>query len=208
MSDKKNAVTIHAPPKDDETPSQAVARAVLDPTTASAVLTGQLFDAKADTAYDIGDLVIELEAQCEAVNRGDLRSLEKTLVSQVHTLNQVFYESTHRAIRNRDAGYFDAFETYMKLAFRAQAQCRAAVDSIGELKSPRSVAFIRQANVAHNQQVNNGDPALARPRETAVSPNKLNGIGHEQSLDVSYSKATGRVDPTMEAVGTVNRTED
>jgi len=48
-----------------------------------------------------------------------------------------------------------AAESYMRLALRAQNQCQATLRTLGEIKSPKNVAFVKQANIAKNQQVNN-----------------------------------------------------
>jgi hypothetical protein len=44
----------------------------------------------------------------------------------------------------------------MNLAFKAQNQSRATIDSLRNLKQPNQTAFIKQTNIAHgHQQVNN-----------------------------------------------------
>ena len=51
--------------------------------------------------------------------------------------------------------YLDATDRYMRLALKAQAQCRATVETLAEIKNPPTL-FARQANIAHGpQQVNN-----------------------------------------------------
>jgi hypothetical protein len=52
--------------------------------------------------------------------------------------------------------YLEAAGKYMKLALKAQSQCRTTVEAIGELKNPQPVAFIRQANIGKAVQMNNG----------------------------------------------------
>jgi hypothetical protein len=52
--------------------------------------------------------------------------------------------------------YVNAAETYMRLALKAQSQCRTTLETLAGIKNPASVTFVRQANVAHGpQQVNN-----------------------------------------------------
>jgi hypothetical protein len=44
----------------------------------------------------------------------------------------------------------------MRLALKAQSQCRATLETAAAMKNSQPVAFVRQANVAHGpQQVNN-----------------------------------------------------
>jgi len=62
--------------------------------------------------------------------------------------------------------------TYMRLAFKAQSQCRATWETIATIKHPPAVAFVKQANyAAGNQQVNNGTPEPARARENEFYQN-------------------------------------
>jgi hypothetical protein len=90
------------------------------------------------------------------------------------------------------------------MAMKAQSQCRATLQTLGELKAPRSIAFIRQANLANGpQQINNGVPT---PRgETPNPTNKLLEAGNGEWLDTGTAGASGAVDPSMGAVGKVDR---
>ncbi len=72
---------------------------------------------------------------------------------QARTLNIMF----RRAAINMGE-YLEATETDLRLALKAQAQSRATVEALAEMKNPRAVAFVRQANIARQQQVNNGAP--------------------------------------------------
>jgi hypothetical protein len=60
----------------------------------------------------------------------------------------------------------------MRLALKAQRQCRATIETLVMAKNPAPVTFVKQANVAHGpQQVNNGPPAEAsRARESENRP--------------------------------------
>lgn len=71
-------------------------------------------------------------------------------------LNAIFNELARRAANNMGT-YLGTTETYLRLALKAQAQSRATVEALAEMKKPHSVAFVKQANIAHGpQQVNNG----------------------------------------------------
>lgn len=59
-----------------------------------------------------------------------------------------------RAHMNMDK-YLDATDRYMRLALKAQGQCRATLETLANLKNP-PVVVARQANIANGpQQVNN-----------------------------------------------------
>jgi hypothetical protein len=110
-----------------------------------------------------GNVADALEATIEAVRGGDLSALEAMLVSQAFALQSVF---TDCATRARAQNSREASGTLMGLAMKAQAQCRATVQTIGELKAPRSTIFAKQANVNNGgqQQINNGADAHANAR--------------------------------------------
>lgn len=89
----------------------------------------------------------------ERVNRGNLGDLEAVLTAQAITLNAVFTQLSHRAQLNMGE-HLDATDRYLRLALKAQGQCRATVETLATLKNP--TVFARQANIAHGpQQVNN-----------------------------------------------------
>jgi hypothetical protein len=106
-----------------------------------------------------GDIGITAAAQSlrrtvTAVNRGDLRCAETMLVGQAGALNVIFAELARRAALNMGE-YPEAFERYMRLALKAQGQCRATLETLAAIKNPP--VFARQANINHGgqQQVNN-----------------------------------------------------
>ena len=71
----------------------------------------------------------------------------------------------------------NAAETYLRLALRAQAQCRATLETLAVIKNPQPVAFVRQANIANGPQQVNNAPAQpgesSRARESENQQNKL-----------------------------------
>ena len=102
--------------------------------------------------------------------------------------------------------YLEAFEAYLKLALRAQSQCRATLETLAEIKHPRSVAFVEQANIAHgHQQVNN---APTRADEIENSQSKLLEQTDGERLDTGTTSTAGGADTPMEAVGAINRAKN
>lgn len=98
--------------------------------------------------------------------------------------------------------YMDATDTYMRLALRAQNQCRTTLETLATIKNP-PVVFAKQANIAHgHQQVNNELPRTPTP---ADHPNKLLEHEHGEWLDTGATSAAVLGDQTMEAVGALNR---
>ena len=154
------------------------------------------------------DRMLEVGA---AVNGGSLATAERLLFAQAATLNVLFAELTRRAALNMGK-HLDATETYLRLALKAQAQSRATVQTLAEVKQPRTVAFVRQANIAQQQQVNNGAPVShARTEESPKPANELlEDTTHEQQQRMvpGAQAAPARGDPAVEAVGAVHRAED
>jgi hypothetical protein len=97
------------------------------------------------------------------------------------------------------------------LGLKAQAQCRATLQTLFEMKNPQPVAFVKQANIANGpQQVNNGVATEPSPHAgiSANSSNELLGLSYEQRLDTRTTGAPGGAHPQLETVGAVVRTED
>ena len=90
----------------------------------------------------------------KVVHDGSLKSAEAMLYGQAATLQTVFTALVRRAAR---AEQIPQFQAAMSMALKAQAQCRATLEALAEIKNPRPVAFVKQANIANGpQQVNNG----------------------------------------------------
>ena len=111
-----------------------------------------------------------------------------------------------------NAEYVHILERYLKLALRAQSQCRATWETLATIKNPPMMGYVRQANIAAGpQQVNNTAPAPAgsRAREKSNTPSKLLQEGHdEQRMDIGTTGAAGENDPPMETVARCDRAKD
>lgn len=159
----------------------------------------------------------ELMRLSDAAAAGDLTQLERLLSAQALALNSVFAGLAHRAKTNSQGGYLGAADTYLRLALRAQAQCRQTVQTLFEMKNPRPVAFVQQANISNGpQQVNNG-PGLALPRNTRAgahaekndpAPSKLLEAQDGERLDLGAQGSAGRASQELAPVGPLNGTED
>ena len=104
----------------------------------------------------------------------------------------------------------------MRLSLKAQAQCRVTVEALAEIKNPRPVAFVKQANISNGpQQVNNGAPsetshnhAGAPARETQIEPSKLLEATDVERLDTGAPSTAGAAHQEVETVGVLNRPEE
>ena len=157
---------------------------------------------------DVGDLAAVLRDSVKAAQDGRLAEYEGMLGAQAYALNAIFLEMTRRAALNLGT-HLGATEQYMRLALKAQSQARTTIETLAEVKNPRPIAFVRQANIAQNQQINNGEataveqtppaPAIERPQT------KLLETSNVTRLDTRAQSGTGRSHPPLEAVGSVDR---
>jgi hypothetical protein len=67
---------------------------------------------------------------------GDLKLASRLLASQALTLDSIFTELTRRSAANLGE-YPTAAERYMRLALKAQTNCRTTLDALGKLHQPR-----------------------------------------------------------------------
>lgn len=107
---------------------------------------------------DLGKLTVK-------VQEGDMRPIEGMLYQQAKTLETIFTSLARRAANNDG---LKQFQVNMTLALKAQAQCRATLEALAEIKNPRTVHFVKQANMTTGpQQVNNN---CALPSKMTVDP--------------------------------------
>jgi hypothetical protein len=193
--------------------SSVLARASVMPSIGSAY-TRSCFLPKAFDGVDIGDHAKSISDKCGKVVNGKMDGPEALLMAHALTLDAMFNDLAQRAAKNIGV-HLPATEAYMRMALKAQAQCAATIRVLGELKSPKQVAFIKQANVAHgHQQVNNGAPAEAAAdaarahEEKPIQSNELLTEQHGTTLDFGATGGASRGYQAMEAVGEVDRARD
>ena len=149
---------------------------------------------------DLKSVVVDLMAQCDSVHGGDLARVEAMLTSQAHSLDAIFTTLAMRAAR---AEFQPQLEINLRLGLKAQAQCRATLETLAAIKNPP--VFAKQANIAHGpQQVNNG-VASTHVQQSESAPTELLEHDHGKWLDGTKTVNAGRRDQTLEAVAAVHR---
>ena len=200
-----NRITAVGRPGEDQ--AVGIARTVLQPTVGAAVTVKEYGKSYGD--LDLGGLIDSLTEQTCASSNGDLRRAEAMLTAQAHALDAIFNNLARRAI---NAEYMDNLDRYLKLALRAQSQCRATWEALATIKNPPMMGFVRQANIAHGpQQVNNASTASNGAPRMGENPNLQNKLLEEQDgerLVLGTTCAPGRADPAMATVGAIDRAED
>ena len=180
------------------------ARSVLRPTMQAATTIKELCQDFDDR--DLHGLILSLEEQTIASNNGDLERAEAMLTAQAHTLDAVFNYLTRCAV---NAEHIDNLDCYLKLALRAQSQCRATLEELVRIKNPPVKGYIGQANIAHGpQQVNNASEVKHAPERGRENPNLQNKLLDEKDgewLDTGAASTPGQADPEMAAMGEIDR---
>lgn len=199
------ALTVARQPT--ESPAEALARTSLQPTI-QAALTLMEYN-KNFGELSINTLVDDLRKQCELASGGDLRRSEAILTAQAHTLDAIFHTLARRAQR---VEYLNQLETNMRLALKAQSQCRATIETLAEIKNPKPVAFVQQANIANGpQQVNNGPRPLEkapRARESENQPNKLLEEQRNEWMDGETARTAANGNTSVDALGAIHGAKD
>ena len=187
------------------TPAQ-LAQVGLLPTINAAILVRD-FTKINEQELDLWSIRDELLRHVDAVKKGDLSRAEAILISQAHSLSAIFSNLAHRARANMGE-YIEAAERYMRLALKAQNQCRATLETLAAIKNP-PVLFARQANISHGpQQVNNGNiqcSTHARAENFENEPNKLLEATHGERLDPLTSRITGTEDQELVTMDALDR---
>jgi hypothetical protein len=159
---------------------------------------------------DLTESLAVMREKTERVQRGDMSEVEATLTAQAATLDAMFNELARRAALNIGE-YIHSAEIYLRQAFKAQAQCRSTLEALAEIKNPRQVAFVKQANISQgHQQINNGvesGDSLAHGKNP-IQTNELSEVGNELLPDTRASRLASRVNQGVETVGAIDRRED
>lgn len=119
----------------------------------------------------LNDLISDFRTNVQEIWAGDLKQAESMLFGQAQALQAIF---THTARAARHADKLQHQEILLRMAFKAQAQCRATLETLANVKNP-PVVFARQANIVSQggqQQVNNTAPAPAPAGAQAPDPER------------------------------------
>ena len=191
---------LRVQPNEDETEGQTLARIATAPTFLAASAIERFTSVGREIPF--AELMGELGKQVEAVQGGNLARAESLLVSQAHTLDAIFNQLASRAALNMGQ-YMGAAETYLRLALKAQSQCRTTLETLAAIKNPIAPTFVKQANIANGpQQVNNG---------AATFPNNTHGRAHGKSEgepNELLSELPRGVDPNPNAAAFIGVTEE
>lgn len=130
---------VQATMRTGETKGQAVARSVLSPDVRHGVVNAQILQsqmAKVKVSPGVGDYADALGEIAANAAGGDLAFASRLLAAQAVTLDNIFAEMARRMALNMGE-YMGATETYGRIAMKAQAGSRAAIETLAKLHQPR-----------------------------------------------------------------------
>lgn len=196
----KDRGVLQIPVKEGESMNRAMARAMATPEMQAALTIRQWQDPVMPDTIDLNDTIIELREQSKAIKSGKMRRAEEMLLAQAHTLDELFNNLARKAHRQE---YLSNYETFFKLALKAQNQCRMTLETLSKIKNP-PVVYAKQANITNGpQQINNGLPlpeGSTHAEKIQNQPNELLDVQHGKQLDTGTTGKTIGGDKAMAAV--------
>lgn len=193
MTDKKQVLTLKL--EKDQTKEEAIAEFNSKSEFLSTAVK-ESFDIGLGDDFDFQANMKVLESATKQIKSGDLSRVEEMYISQAMAL-EVMFASLARRAKAQDR--LLQYETHMRLALKAQNQCRATLQALVQLKQPSQTTFVKQANIAQgHQQVNNF------PEKNITPQNELLKDSYAK-LDNGTTPTTKGIDTTLEALEKINR---
>ncbi|MBT1537716.1 hypothetical protein B7R78_0011415 [Ralstonia solanacearum] len=198
---KRDPAALEIVAEPGEKPEASLARIAISPVIRGAATGRKYAQPMFGDGLELTAYAAQLQHQADKVKAGDMSAVETMLVAQANTLDMIFNQSARKAAHSE---YLNQMQAHMSLALKAQSQCRATLEALNEIKNPRPVAFVRQANFANGpQQVNNAP----LPRAHGNSPDQSTELLEHSDgewLDTGTTSETRRGHQTLEAVGAVH----
>lgn len=200
----RKAITCQSEPSIDEQ-GRNYAKLITSAELAAYRVIGMMQPKNLADDIDTPTLLATLRDQAAAVQSGDLTHAEAMLINQASSLQALFARLTERAMEQTQMPHLEGF---MRIALRAQSQCRATLETLAAIKNP-PIVYARQANVTTGpQQINNSMAAPTRAREIESEQTQLSGGTHELLPDTRASGNASRVNPALETLGKIDRAEN
>lgn len=204
MTVKKKVTTIKS--KDEKTKEikMQVSASTMSAAASESFATNMFPD------MNIGLLINEIETKITSVQSGDMQVMEAMLVGQAQALQTMFACLARKASKQE---LLKPYGLYMNLALKAQSQSRATIQALTELKYPKQVAFVKQANISNgHQQINNvanmqssancNEDLRAEENITSITNELLEVNNGSEKMDGGTANATISKDKAMAALAT------
>lgn len=158
---------------------------------------------------DLGALMDQLGEDVKDVWAGDMTRAEAILFGQAHALQAIFMNLARRATAQN---HMKNWEAYLRMAMKAQNQCRMTLETLATIKNP-PVVFARQANINNGgqQQINNRSErapgvASAQAAFESVAHDKIPKQQHGERLDVVAARPADKTASHLAPMAKVQRT--
>lgn len=188
--------------KTEKTPEERrqLTKAVIGPHVGAATI----IKSYAPCELQLHEILKVLESKHE---EDDLSLCASLLMAQAQALNAMFNNLALKANRQE---HLKPMETYTHLAMKAQNQCRQTVSALVEIANPRRAVFVKQQNIAHNQQVNNGEASQEISKNSGNQANELLSIEaiHGETLDFGGTAEAGGSNQAMATLEGIDRAEN
>jgi hypothetical protein len=174
---------LKAPAQEGESQYKATARAVIAPAFRHGQVVAQVYNHQlkdSGFAPGLGDYGDAIQEAADKAEKGDLAFASRTLAAQAMTLDAIFTEMARRMALNMGE-YLGATETYARIAMKAQAGSRQAIETLAKLHQPReqTVRHVHvneggQAVIADEFHTHTGGQEIGRsdgqPHATGAGP--------------------------------------
>jgi len=189
----------------DDEKGRSYAGLITSPELAAYRIIGMMQPKNIADEIDAPTMLATLRDQVASVQGGDLAHAEAMLINQASALQAVFVRLSERAM---EQAHMPNLEGFMRMALRAQSQCRATLETLATIKNP-PIVYAKQANfAAGHQQVNNAMPGPTQAREIENQQSKLSEVNHELLPDARTSGSECSKVPIASALGEINRAEN
>lgn len=197
--------TVPVVPVAGRTHDRAVADAILDGVTGAATAAHHIATRNVEGGLSLRDTVESLRAIAAADHADAVGDVEKLMRAQAATLSVMFSELTKRAACHLDDSP-QLLETYLRLALRAQDQCRKTGETLATIRNPSAVVIAK--NINSGQQVNIGALHHGSLQNHDDNPQVRAAVPKGKRMDSGTARTPVRRHSCLEAVGTVNRAAD
>lgn len=128
----------------DQSDDMLYAKSLVEPYLGNAkVVKG--FQPYGSKEVSLNATIQSLRDHTEHASTGDLDGLEIMLASQVVSLNTIFTEMARRAAM-QFSSHVEVGEKYLRLALKAQSNCKATIETLVGIKNPSFVNIKKSGN--------------------------------------------------------------
>ncbi len=193
VPDEQNSVAVGVPLRPGVPDGQIYAETEMHPHIRHAALGMSLTGAFFKEQGEIPHRVSALKDACAQVRDGKLDVTQDILTAQATTLDAMFTEFMRRGLANIGQ-HPEAVDRYMRLAFKAQSQCRATIEAIDRLDRGGE-QIIKHIHVDNR----GGQAVIADTVHTGGNNGKLDQRPQAQAADASLPPMRSQ-DPARDGV--------